>query len=165
VPLVCGGITREEREAQLLAEVSEISSPEDLADPESSQFDAFQWLVDVDGAQVCPQDTLDVVQRYVLAVLYYSTSGDGWSVCSAQIAQSPSECNSIRFLDADNVCRWFGLTCNSAAGNVNTIGIGKRPRKEMRICAINVEPNWMRKHFSKILTNFSLVSLNASPFH
>ena len=164
MPLVCGGITREEREAQLLAEVSEISSPEDLADPESSQFDAFQWLVDVDGAQVCPQDTLDVVQRYVLAVLYYSTSGDGWSVCSAQIAQSPSECNSIRFLDADNVCRWFGLTCNSAAGNVNTIGIGKRPRKERsesrNQCRAVLDEGTFLKD-----TNFSLVSLNTLPLH
>jgi hypothetical protein len=96
--------------------------------------EAFDWLINTDGATLCPTDT-NIIQRYVLAVLYYSTNGNAWTNCSApsnlndesSITQANDECNitttnatvlfpnDIRGTDAwltpSNECLWGGVSC------------------------------------------------------
>jgi len=77
----------------------------------TAQSEAFEWLVNGDSAQVCPDNILDIEQRYSLAVLYFATGGDNWNDCS-QTTNSPCPSDSTRFLSAVDVCFWFGITCS-----------------------------------------------------
>ena len=102
----------------MVLEISNITS----LTPGTPQDDAFQWLANEDGARVCPEDDRDVTQRYVMAVLYFSTEGDSWTNCSAT---QTSDCvsDSTRFLNSQNVCFWFGVTCRR--DDIVIISIGK----------------------------------------
>ena len=67
-------MTPEQRAEEILFTLVDISSPALLSDPTTPQGRAFRWLVDEDAFYVCPSDnTCDVIQRFVLAVIYYST--------------------------------------------------------------------------------------------
>ena len=73
-----------------------VDPSDDLYDASTPRGRAFDWLVNEDGRRVCPGGTNDdyedndrrddddygegpsLIQRYALAVLYYSTSGDDW---------------------------------------------------------------------------------------
>ena len=130
ITVVCeDDLTLEMREAMLLTLVSDISSQSRLTDSSTNEYLAFQWLVSDDEAQVCPEDTLDVKQRYVLALLYFSTNGDDWNECNAVTAPDPNGCGSIseRYLSPANVCVWFGSECNDNV-NLSEISIGKLER-------------------------------------
>ena len=97
--------------------------------------EAFDWLIDIDGMAPCPTDA-NIIQRYVLAVLYFSTNGDSWTYCSAPprdtndengIARANEKCNlttanatvlfpnDVRGTDAwltpSNECLWGGVSC------------------------------------------------------
>lgn len=98
--------------------------------------EAFDWLIDIDGAAPCPTDA-NIIQRYALAVLYYSTDGNAWTYCSApprgmndencSITRANDECNlttanatvlfpnDVRGTDAwltpGNECLWGGVSC------------------------------------------------------
>ena len=111
---VCGGLTPEERETLIEGQLATYSSIQ-VTTTGTPQNQAFQWLINDDPMQVCPEDFLDVQQRYILAVLYYSTEGDGWSNCNAPSAPNLSPCREgeeQRFLSSSDVCFWFGITCN-----------------------------------------------------
>lgn len=89
--------------------------------PGTSQNSAFRWLVDLDGAQVCPENEIDVIQRYVMAVLYYSLGGDSWTKCSAEPS---SACEAgERYLSPANACQWFNVTC-ADDGNIVEVILG-----------------------------------------
>lgn len=67
------GIPSELR-AELLTDLAEgTSGPIDTGSPQDR---ALQWLIDEDQFTVCPDDP-KALQRYILAVTYYSTNGDG----------------------------------------------------------------------------------------
>jgi len=54
------------------------------------------------------------LQRYALAVLYFSTSPRNWKKCSA-ISSSvchESDYKSKRFLSDESECRWYGVNCH-----------------------------------------------------
>ena len=55
---------------------------------------ALDWLVDIDAYQVCPDDP-NALQRYTLAVFYYSTLGDEWLDCSVTPNFEESTCDSV----------------------------------------------------------------------
>ena len=122
--LVCQGITAEERAIQLEGQVLAISEI-DTFTAGSSQEMAYQWLVSDDGLQVCPEDELDVLQRYVLAVLYFAMDGDNWFQCSRSRPEAPSNCppQNAAFLSDVNVCLWLNVTC--ALNEVREISIGE----------------------------------------
>jgi hypothetical protein len=42
----------------------------------------LDWITIEDEAQLCPNDD-NLIQRYIMAVFYYSTDGDRWAECSA----------------------------------------------------------------------------------
>jgi hypothetical protein len=114
-------ITQAEREDQLFDIVSTVSSPLALLNPETSQFDAFFWLVNVDPVQVCPESELDVVQRYVAALLYDITLGSQWSECNAEGSPIPAPCDSVRWLSGGSVCTWFGVSCDEGSNEIQSI--------------------------------------------
>ena len=118
-----------------------VSNPEQsLVGQNGPLYNAFVWLVHYDDAILCPPSvrlvegggveirTLEIMrikQRYVMAALYYSLNGDGWSNCSADRhlftdndEKDVGEClnqdgtEGIRFLDFRHECTWFGISCD-----------------------------------------------------
>jgi hypothetical protein len=90
-----------------LAEIllqNEVSGAEALEDDSSPQFRALRWLANEDTAvlDLDSTSTVFLIQRYVLAVLYFATNGEGWE--------------QLKFLPASSVCEWKngerGVTCN-----------------------------------------------------
>jgi hypothetical protein len=81
------------RRTQLTNILASVSTRANLNEANSPQNLALNWLVDDDLAQVCPStDTEEreaIIQRYVLAVFYYSTNGNSpennptWNECTA----------------------------------------------------------------------------------
>jgi hypothetical protein len=78
-----------------------VADAEALQDKSSPQFLALRWLANND-AEVLDLDstsTMSIVERYVVAVLYFATSGEGGL-------------NVLSFLTATSVCEWKGISCN-----------------------------------------------------
>ena len=119
-PTLPCGMTAEDRAEEILFTLVDISSPALLSDPTTPQGRAFRWLVDEDAFYVCPSDnTCDVVQRFVLAVVYYSTNGEAWFQCSSNRAASddcgndfPFDQGQSRFLAPVSECNWAGIRCS-----------------------------------------------------
>ena len=66
-----------------------------LTDPSTPQYAALDWLANKDsGASYSSADDVRILQRYVLATLYYSTGGPGWT-------------KSYGFLSDEHECKWF----------------------------------------------------------
>jgi hypothetical protein len=128
ITTVCGNLTSIQRKDGLFGIVKGISSADLLRDETTPQYVAFNWLVEDDLAQVCPWEALDVEQRYILSLLYFSTNGDEWLSCNRPSAPVLSPCNDgSRYLSADDVCSWMGeasINCESH-GAVRILGIGK----------------------------------------
>jgi hypothetical protein len=84
--------------------------------------------VNDDPAQVCPDDVQSVRQRYISAVLYFSTAGDNWLECNSAESPSINPCTGAgdprRYLSGEDVCTWYGSNCNSA-GELIRISVGK----------------------------------------
>lgn len=82
-----------ERVNGILGILLPISGYENIVTNTSSpQFMASQWLIYSDEANLCPDQTEEIQQRYVFAVFYYSTSLLPWNNCGAQLT---SPCTSI----------------------------------------------------------------------
>jgi hypothetical protein len=83
----------------------EVSDAEALQDESSPQFQALRWLANNDTAVLDLDSTPPVilVERYVLAMLYFATSGEGWE-------------DQRNFLSGRSVCEWNdgsrGAICN-----------------------------------------------------
>lgn len=74
-----------------------------------------------------------MVQRYAMAVFYYSTEGDDWSKCSApsdftdpaSVAAAYANCPGNPWLTNVTACDWAGLTCNNDGSEIVRIDIGE----------------------------------------
>jgi len=64
--------------------------------PGSPQEEAATWLKFVDKSDNCNHE---LRERYILAILFYSTNGDNWK-------------DKSKWLSNDDHCSWFGVTCN-----------------------------------------------------
>jgi hypothetical protein len=88
--------------------LEDVSSPEDLRDPNTPQYAALEWLATKDpmGSDVeeIPMPTL--VERYLVVLLYYSTNGENWR-------------SQRNFLSASSVCEW-----NDGIDIDNTVALG-----------------------------------------
>ena len=91
-----------------------------LDDESTPQYKAFNWLLNEDEAGICP-DEINAGARYALAVVYFSTDGDNWTICSRD--ESTPCAGSERFLSGANLCDWYGISCN--AGSVSLIVLSK----------------------------------------
>jgi hypothetical protein len=128
ITIICNGRTVDQREEALFEIVSEFSDSNLLEDPTTNEYRAFRWLVDDDGMRVCPEDILDVTQRYVMSLLYYSTQGDMWDQCSAASSPTPGPCAGgelARHLGNVDVCFWHLVFCKPGGNAIDVISIGK----------------------------------------
>jgi len=108
-PTICSGLTPSSRENEIVAIVTELTDSDTFEDETSPQSIALDWILNIDGAQLCPDDKNTIKQRYTLAVVYYSTDGDNWNICS-QNSQCP---NGNSYLSAEDVCTWYRTTCDN----------------------------------------------------
>lgn len=104
--LGCGFTSAEMKAQSFIETVSTISAPSALADINSPQSKAAAWIATSQG--ICPSDA-NVLQRYVLAVLYFATNGESWI-------------DQLGFLSSANECEWTGIDCDSS-GKVTSIAI------------------------------------------
>lgn len=89
------------------AVLSQVSNEDDILDTTSPQHKAISWIAN--DKRMDPYGPF-TVQRYVLALLYFSTNGDSWNKCGI----SSPECSDNRasFLSDENECSWNGVSCN-----------------------------------------------------
>ena len=89
--------------------------------PGAAQTSALQWISTADSRALDPADgtSTELTERYIAAVLYFSTSGETWS-------------SKYNFLSGDSICGWNdgdvnGIWCNGN-NTVSQIFIGESPR-------------------------------------
>ena len=92
-----------------------VSDPTDLATPGTPQYDAAEWIISTDESVRCPDDE-KLVQRYVMALFYFSTNGDDWNQCG----QNDDTCGLMtpfiddeKFLSSSHECEWAGAECDA----------------------------------------------------
>jgi hypothetical protein len=91
----------QQRKEAMLDLLVNVTPEETLLNSATPQGKAFQWILNDDPAQIDPMaEPYTVTTRYGLAVLYYSTSGDGWKV-------------KTNWLSGEDECTWFGVACHS----------------------------------------------------
>jgi hypothetical protein len=82
--LHCCNLSSREREKKLLELYSTVSNKIDIKTKDSPQNKAFYWILNKDKYCVCPSEKgCEPIQRYVMAVYYYSTKGKDLVNCGA----------------------------------------------------------------------------------
>ena len=102
----------DDRITAIAASIGRISSQEALGNPSTAQARALKWIQGHDNTHLCPSDP-KLVQRYILAVLFFETTGEKWALCPI----GNEDCN---FLDSADECSWRAISCN-AEGYVTEI--------------------------------------------
>jgi len=95
-------------------------------DPNTPQGKAINWLVNEDTALLCPNEQYGcpnrLQQRYTLAVTYFATGGDQWSMCSRYDEKCGTEDPfklQTNFLSGNHECTWAGIDCLELSNCVN----------------------------------------------
>jgi len=95
-------------------------------DTDSPQYQAACWMIYDDPYHVTVADN-SLVQRYILAVLFFSTNGWDW-YWKLSFLSPVSECNWNRYwpmrYETDLEYQLFGVECNEN-GNVAKIRLSK----------------------------------------
>ena len=83
-----------------------------LLDRTSAQYQAMDWLAYHDPAQLNLHETERsiLLDRYVLAVFYFSTNGPNWTFQGRHLTNTP-------------ICEWGGIACNGL-GSIVAVLIG-----------------------------------------
>jgi hypothetical protein len=117
------GISDVDRISAIREIISEVSSLLAVDTAGTDQNLAYEWLIsDGDNSLfVCPGDKQIVLERYILAVLYFATNGDGWDKCNR--IKECTETGAQSYLSKASVCEWFGIECNNGA--VSMVELGK----------------------------------------
>lgn len=116
----CQNASSADRRIAIFEFLKSLSGAEALNDSEQAGYMAGSWIADEDQLQVCPDDP-NFTQRYVLALLYFYTSGDDWMRCTRNTTR---QCNKKRFLSEFHECNWGGITCDSQ-NRITKINLGK----------------------------------------
>jgi len=95
--------TTASRLLQIRSVVGSISSDVSLNDPKSPQARALNWVA-LDDTRLVDISSNVLLQRYALAVLFYSTSG------------SSSWISKENWLTYDYECTWYGIECSDRGG-------------------------------------------------
>jgi hypothetical protein len=110
------GISSDERITRILAILDDAADPTTIRNNSVPQGKATTWLLTQDERNVCP-DEPKILQRWALAVVYFSTGGDDWLQCSGSPSATDA-CGSVapfiekeRFLNTSNECEWAGISC------------------------------------------------------
>lgn len=121
----CGMISST-RSLGIIDRLQNVTRLEILSNSSTSQGKALNWLLNEDEALLCP-DAKKLIQRYILAVIYYSTGGDNWSKCSKSSTICSEErqfLNKTNFLSSENECFWAGIRCSADSMCVTQIEFG-----------------------------------------
>ena len=120
-------ISAKERSEQIFAALDAVADSTLIRDETTSQGMATNWLVNQDFRRICPDDE-KLIQRWVMAVIYFSTGGNDWFQCSAAGSDACGTEDPFntkrRFLSEFNECQWAGISCN-ANSCVTEIEFGK----------------------------------------
>jgi hypothetical protein len=115
----------EQRRIDITSMCIQISGVLKLMDTSSPQFAACQWILNDDSMQLLVSDKPTIQQRYVLAVLYYSTNvGNSWIRCGQATQGTPCDSEDQRFLAGTSECLWLGMSC-SEDGYVKGVNLSK----------------------------------------
>lgn len=153
-PTVPCNMSPETRSALIISELIPISGLPALVDPTTPQFAAMNWLVEDDDRYLCPDDAT-LIQRYVLAVVYFGMGGEGWYNCSAELSspceQTGGAQDGVRYLSEESECLWFGSYCNEDDGFMRHLNLkennlaGKIPTEVTelsRLVKLNFDVNY-----------------------
>lgn len=110
------------REAMIFEILKGVSRVEDLENVGSPQQKAYQWIAYVDTLEVPVTNIKQIVQRYVLVVLYYSMGGPSWR-SKLNFNSHFDECSWFRTFRAYKL-KQLGVTCN-ADGKVLALNFPK----------------------------------------
>ena len=102
----CGFTSAEMKNQGFIDVISTVTAQSSLSDTNSPQSKAAAWMSANTG--ICPSDA-NVLQRYVLGVLYFATNGESWI-------------DPLGFLSSANECNWTGIECDSS-NKVTSIAI------------------------------------------
>lgn len=106
------GMTADERSIMLRSGLSAISDPVLMETSGTPQYFALFWLDMIDEAILCP-DAPNIIQRYIVALVYFALNGPDWYQCSAESVGIIGPCDIVgrRWLDVRIECRWYGISC------------------------------------------------------
>jgi hypothetical protein len=112
-----------DRRVGIYGRLTEAVGSEAFDDVSTPRYEALKWLMVTDGKEICADDE-NLIQRFVLALLYYSTAGDtSWNKCSQNPTKAPCPAGQERFLSSADECSWDGITC--VDGKVTNINLGR----------------------------------------
>jgi hypothetical protein len=148
-PKDCCGLPYGARQKQLFQIFSTLSNPADIKTPGTPQYKAFNWIIYDDDYCLCPNNSsCELIQRYVMAVFYYSTGGEKWVNCgAASTVCNPSGSTyngfatsacfkgaSERWLAPVSSCRWCGNVCDDLnhITCITQIDISENPRVQFK---------------------------------
>jgi hypothetical protein len=104
-------------EIQDLIVAASITSVETLTNTETPQHHALHWIAAYDPAQLPTSDS-GILQRYALAVLYYSSISSDAASDSSSIVDSttglavpPGWDHYDNWMSTKGVCIWYGIEC------------------------------------------------------
>lgn len=118
VPLADCGSSEAARSREIVSLLEAYSDSRLIHDESLPQGKATTWLIEQDALHVCPGGTTcQLLQRWLLAVLYFATGGDEWTNCSANSTVGCGAMDTFqgqnRFLSAEHECTWAGITCEN----------------------------------------------------
>jgi Leucine-rich repeat (LRR) protein len=135
-------------QAQITAEG--FTSESDLATVGTPQYHAAQWLANVDGAKL-RANSPHLMQRYALAVLFYSTAG------TEEHVHPQGNWNSqTSWLSGSGLCAWEGVECGMDPNGPHFDGNGA-------VTALNLTSNGLAGSLPselKALTSLSRLDLS-----
>jgi len=115
-----------QRANDIMSMIATISSMEILLATDSPQHQAACWIIHHDPYQVSAADK-SLLQRYILALLFFSTSGWDWSTKDSFLSPV-TECHWNNYRWGANGTEWdyilYGVKCNEN-GNVVQINLSK----------------------------------------
>ena len=140
-PTLTCNLSPEERTAAITDILRQVSNPIDFIAPFSPQSQSLRWITEEDSLYLCPDDPF-LVQRYTMAVFYFSTDGPNWVECSApddlsdpaSIAEANANCaleveigqgGTDAWLTPVSECQWGGGACDPVSSDMERIEFGK----------------------------------------
>ena len=124
-----------ERITDIMTDLVSVTKDPRLLDSDETtpQSSATKWILQDSRSLslLVPHNRNQIIQRWALAVIYFSTGGDEWYQCSANTS-AVDDCgnndpfdNKHRFLSGSHECSWAGIRCNDELW-VTDINYGKR---------------------------------------
>ena len=108
------GSTSHDRSSSIMNVLSSLSLQETLMNLTTAEHQAYKWIDELDELIVCAHTRGKVVQRYIVALIYFAMNGDEWLNCRAASSDIQGNCEeNERWLDKSHECEWFGIRCDS----------------------------------------------------